>query len=562
MRDLLWILCLFGVLGFGGTSNVVQRINYGVVFKETNKVVLACDHWLHTFEINLPEVIQLPILATCSKSNSSCAMMSHILTQLNSIRSGTAARLNLTVHSIEELVPETQIRQSRSRRSLLPFIGKFSKSLFGLATEDDVNVLASHMNKLNRMAVGMAKTLTQHENHLSSFIKSANYRMDNLMNGIKDNMQAIKYVQAELHTTSVNLEYSFEYMMSLLIEQIKSSENLNHELDELKFGVNNLVNNKLSPLIIPSEVMESTLQDIQNMLESKFHGFHLALKSVNEVYSSCKYLLARNGTKLYVTLKLPVTYFKDPLTLYKVISMPVPINSSSDHATQLLNLPDHFVMTSGQQYYASLGKEDLVSCNGKSVRYCSSNIALSPVTTVSCSLALFANDKSKVKQFCNFRFIQEVVKPKIIEISPNSLLLYRTPLLSLECVDEHKMIKGCDFCIFNVPCKCAVSTNEYYLAPRLSSCKKYVNNTSIVHPVNLALLQHFFDNSFVENIFADTTFASPVNVTTPTIKLYKHDMSKIMVADTKAHLSLTKMATLAKKDAFAFQTLAEPLQPT
>ena len=181
------------------------------------------------------------------------------------------------------------------------------------------------------------------------------------------------------------------------------------------------------------------------------------------------------------------------------------------------------------------------------------------MTSASCILALFGNDKSQVKALCDFRFLQAVLKPEIIELSPNSLLIYRTPLISLECLNDHKMATGCDFCLFKLPCRCSISTNNYYLAPRLASCHRDNDNVTTLHPVNLALLQHFFDDKFVDDIFADTTFNKPVNVTIPKIKIYQHEMSNIVAADTKAHLSLTKMAETAKKDAVIFQSLTEPL---
>ena len=50
----------------------------------------------------------------------------------------------------------------------LSFIGTLSKGLFNTASMDDVNFLACHMNKLNKMATNLARALTQHEDHLSS----------------------------------------------------------------------------------------------------------------------------------------------------------------------------------------------------------------------------------------------------------------------------------------------------------------------------------------------------------------------------------------------------------
>lgn len=87
------------------------------------------------------------------------------------------------------------------------------------------------------------------------------------------------------------------------------------------------------------------------------------------------------------------------------------------------------------------------------------------------------------------------------------------------------MVKGRDFCVINLPCRCSISTNEIYFAPRLSTCNNRKDNITTLHPVNLALLQHFFsDNERIENIMADTTFHSAVNLTIQQFELYQHDI--------------------------------------
>ena len=103
------------------------------------------------------------------------------------------------------------------------------------------------------------------------------------------------------------------------------------------------------------------------------------------------------------------------------------------------------------------------SCQGKRIKYCKLNIAMSPVTSESCILSIFANDKVQAKALCNFRFLQNAITPLITELEPNLLILYKTPLLSLNCLDSHRMMTGCDFCIVKVPCKCAVATPQHFL---------------------------------------------------------------------------------------------------
>jgi hypothetical protein len=48
------------------------------------------------------------------------------------------------------MIPETTENKGFSKRALLPFVGDFSKSIFGIATENDIRVLAGHINALTR----------------------------------------------------------------------------------------------------------------------------------------------------------------------------------------------------------------------------------------------------------------------------------------------------------------------------------------------------------------------------------------------------------------------------
>lgn len=57
------------------------------------------------------------------------------------------------------MIPQTQTLKKRQARALLPFIGSLSKSIFGTATMDDVNILAGHINALNSKTEKIAKAL-------------------------------------------------------------------------------------------------------------------------------------------------------------------------------------------------------------------------------------------------------------------------------------------------------------------------------------------------------------------------------------------------------------------
>ncbi|WAR19936.1 Y068-like protein [Mya arenaria] len=470
------------ILGFpvpSASTGMIPRLNYGVIFQREASITLSREYWLHTFEITLPKHVSFPTIGPCYKDKETCKIISHVLSQLNSVRIETGARLNNTLQTIHKLVPHADIvKKSRSRRSLLPFIGKFSRTLFGTATVDDVNILANHINALMKRERSIADALVQHGQHLSSFMATSNNRMDNLLQGVKENHLAIEYIENQVRHNARNIQETFQDMTSLLVSQLQVSNTLNHELDELKLGRVDLANGKLSPLIIPLDILQATLNDVHSILVSKYTGFFVAIKSAAEMYHFSNFLYTRNK----------------------------------------------------------------------------------PVTKDSCVLALFSNNRDNIQKFCNFRFVHDAIKSQVIDLGLNKVLLYDSQVLSMECNGKHQMIHGCNFCIFDLPCQCSLSSTKYYLPPRLVSCKNTsVEGSTKLHPVNLILLQRFFDNEKYQHIFADTTFASPLNITVPTFRVYKHEMSNILADDVKNHLNLTKMVEVAKNDDIVFQTLAEPI---
>ena len=106
---------------------------------------------------------------------------------------------------------------------------------------------------------------------------------------------------------------------------------------------------------------------------------------------------------------------------------------------------------------------------------------------------------------------------------------------------------------------CSVTTSQFFLQPRLTACQNETQNVTKLHPLNLALLQQFFDSLVIKHIYADTAFLRPINISTPVFKIYKHKMNNILADDIKTHLSLKRMADKAKNDETIFKTLSEPL---
>ena len=443
-------------------NETIQRLNYGVAFQYRSALQLSNEYWLHTFKIPLPAKLQLPSIGRFHKDDDTCALISHVLAQINTVRAETSARLNDTLDTVYKLIPESAQIKGRGKRSLLPFPGQLSRSIFGTATLADINVLARHINELSHRTMKISNAIEQHGAHMSSFMEKANKRMDNLMTEVKNNEIAITYIHTQLQTSIRDLQNHFEQMTSILTKQIRNSNHLNHLLDEIKLGIIDLVKDKLSQLILPPELLQNTIIEIQALLNSKYPELYVAHTPVDQMYKYENFLYARCNNSLF-----KISAHKNNLKLFNVKSFPVPINNTSPQATQSLDLPNTFAISADQQFYTMLGDSELNRCKGEKSLHCFFNKPLTPITTESCILALFTNSKEKVHALCNFRFLQDAITPSIHELEISSVVVYRSPILSMECSKQHKMVKGCDYCILALPCRCSLFTEKFYFPPRL-----------------------------------------------------------------------------------------------
>ena len=219
---------------------------------------------------------------------------------------------------------------------------------------EDVQKLSRHVNILINKNNDFAKAMAHHHDLLSSFMSQTDQRFENIMSGVQENYEHIQNITMETakfiaHFEDVNIKLS-----KLFTEQMNSSSSINRYLEELKIGIHEMVRGKLSPFLISPSILHRTIRHIQHILSEKFKDFSLLHTDPTYYYSFSELLFTRNHFTLYITLKFPISTFSYPLSLYKVSSYPVPVNNSSPHGTQILDLPEYFIVTQNKQYYASV----------------------------------------------------------------------------------------------------------------------------------------------------------------------------------------------------------------
>ena len=132
-------------------QDTVSRVNYGVVFQKQRDLYLAQEYWLHTFQINLPDItFDIP---NCYHSHQTCHLINTVIMQINHLKHSTLSSIQNIMKIIYESIPQTKMGKTRSSRAFLPFVGQLSRSFFGIATTHDVDILASYINQLEEVNI-------------------------------------------------------------------------------------------------------------------------------------------------------------------------------------------------------------------------------------------------------------------------------------------------------------------------------------------------------------------------------------------------------------------------
>ena len=540
-------------------AKIVPRTNYGVFFESKGYLHLYSHSWTHTFEVRLPHKIHLPLLPLpCGTAinTSACEHLDRSVEHVNFLRQQGEQVINATITDIHSLLPETtHTKPTRTRRSLIPFLGKIGHSLFGLATDDDIKAVKMHISQLQKHQDELFAELVQQ--NFSSYMKITDRRISNVMTAAQFNFHALTSLRQTWTSQMDDMYGAMSSIITFLADSVRIVTELETRLEKFHHGLILLKQGTLSEYIIPTKEINQVIQTIMTKLVQKHKHLALVNKDPTSYYNSNSFILTRYKHSIYVTIKFPLSTYKSPFILYRIRTLPVPLNDSTTHASKVSHLSEYFALSS--ELHLTLSKQDMSECYGKSYKTCHSLLPTNTFSHQTCEFALFQDLTSTVHTLCDFNFIPNGLKPQVMQISTHQFLVSNVSKMSVQCNDHSYDIDGCQYCQINIPCHCSLSAHTYKLALTSSTCSSQQGNATILYPFNLALLQHFFHETVFANLSGDTLYSKSPKANIPNIVLYKHKMSNIIASDHQDHLSLAKMAQAAKTKQVVFQSLAHSL---
>ena len=313
------------------------------------------------------------------------------------------------------------------------------------------------------------------------------------------------------------------YIANLREKYIRLYEALETELRLLLRSIAILSKGYLPPQLFPPRTLVEISQKAIAMIKTQNPDYVLALPHITDYYDMrlVTFGLDDQG-RLVVCFPIFIKeYKKEPMTLYQIETVKVPItdtNKKADSYTETAITKPY--LASNREYYIQLVLPELVMC--KKIRgtfYCEELFLVKHKTKLSCESAIFYNlTRDVILENCNFRyFYNTTVLPSILDGGSHILLANMLNPKRLICTYDQGLAKPLPTSSYalvsrDILCYCHLQIGLTYILKSIASCTKTTIPT-LEYTVNLAFMDYFYsfwNNGTLSHIPLTPTFKETV----------------------------------------------------
>jgi len=290
---------------------------------------------------------------------------------------------------------------------------------------------------------------------------------------------------------------------------------LEANLHSLLLSVESLVAGRLEATLVHKEDIRRVLVRLTRHLESLRLPVRLLVNDPAYFYRVNTHIATIQRSFIYITLKIPITTLNFSMELYKVTVVAKSISADNQHATLLDHLPRYFAVDSVSHTFAVW--EVLPSLqSGDNFRIVDMSDIQLNTNSEACILALYIDDPVSVQRFCAMLLLNQ--KPSsFVYLTSNTIAIENSLSdMTLNCPTLHpKRIAACISCHISIPNECTLITDQYIFPASCQEADLFNTTHTVVHQLNLAVIQQFFGRSDWATLKADATVAEQVTLQLP-----------------------------------------------
>ena len=240
----------------------------------------------------------------------------------------------------------------------------------------------------------LGQAFQTYSNQMSSALSATNKRVDGVMQTILDTQDDMHRYFA-MNTENLKNLHLFTVQVGRILYNLQSWQT---ELDNILNACELLVLGKLPSYLVPSSVLQKTLDSIQQELTQRFPGFMLVHTAPAYYYTHTKVIAIRTGDDILFTLRIPITTRQMAFQQFTTRIVPVPLHNDSSHASELQNIPSQVFISQDLQVYAlpEAENDDFNPHDGHFHKL----ITVADADT--CLAAIISDSPSKVNELCRY----------------------------------------------------------------------------------------------------------------------------------------------------------------
>jgi hypothetical protein len=433
-------------------SQVVRRPNFDVVFRYQQQIFTYSENYIHHLILDLPLRNQTATetfrrMGETSKDiirDQATKSLANI-TFSQAIRKAVfqeALNLQKSIDHIYDLFP--QINQSaqgdRKQRSYCLIYCS------GLAWETDVDALRQLIRESNNITAQNFRLIQKSLAAMASYSRVTDQKID-----------ALKYIlQHQSHNSDIltrTLRDAEAGILAMLNSFLPNAD----QLLTLQTSLILLKHNILTFNILPYSQARVLLSEIKQHVEESPFTFLTDPDPLN-LYKDSDIYYFRTGEQLHIGLRIKLSPFRQPLSLFKVEKFELDI-PGQDHASILGDLPLYIAISDADDMYLTITERPSLQ-KDKFYFLGLDQHTIVPKHTLTCVMALFQDDLINTAKLCATFLRPFSKKPRMRHLGASLLLLHNID--SYQVADSYNNTwtetTNCTVCIKTIPCGAKVQS--------------------------------------------------------------------------------------------------------
>ena len=321
----------------------------------------------------------------------------------------------------------------RPKRSIIPWVGSVLSTMFGTASEGDLDDIRDNLQQLqdnqDKMTHVIEKGLTLL--NISRTEISENRNRINQISGL------LRRVTDEINTigTRIHQAETFLHIYASLQGTMARVRGFLREIDVIfwnfKMQIDFLVQGRLNPTVIPSSKLRNILLTIEKKLPNSMYLPANPNKALLDYYKFLTCTSTVVNDKIVIIIRVPLLDVNGRFEIYKVVNLPMPFikptiepptTPAKTEGTSLSAIytleANAIAISTDRTKYALVDDDTIHECSRPRLGFCALRHATYPVNTAqTCMSALFMNNKIKAQKYCGRTVIPSSIFPKAYYIA-------------------------------------------------------------------------------------------------------------------------------------------------